>query len=385
MKKLLIYLENFLPSSQAFIINQAEGFHRFDTEIMAGKRINSAHTKSSELRVHDIRSSNTMRAGELLLKIPRLPIPSLFPPLRKADLIHAHFGKNGYVVGPLARKANKPLITTFHGFDATYDGDPKKPGGFNQVRFFSHGRREMASWAFNWSIAVSDFIKEKLLEKGFAEARIHRHYIGIDTSRFSPTATTRRKGLVVSIARFVEYKGHRLMIEALERVAKQGIDLEFAMVGQGPERDRIVELAKRKLPNVTVHENLSQDRIRELLSEAELYLHGSVTLDNGHAEAFGLANLEAQAVGTPVVAFLSGGVGEAVKDGETGFLLAERDVTGMANAIGNLLSDQALWNEFSRRAPIFVSQNFDLNRQTALLEDYYDAVLGDYKKLGNTL
>lgn len=385
MKKLLIYLENFLPSSQAFIINQAEGFHRFDTEIMAGKRINSAHTKNSGLRVHDIRSSSRMRAGELLLKVPRLPVPSLFPPVHNADLIHAHFGKNGYVVGPLARKANKPLITTFHGFDATYDGDPKKPGGFNQVRFFSHGRRQMASWPFNWSIAVSDFIKEKLLEKGFPEARIQRHYIGIDTSRFSPAATPRRKGLVVSIARFVEYKGHRLMIEALERVAKQGIDLEFAMVGQGPERDRIVELAKRKLPNVTVHENLSQDRIRELLSEAELYLHGSVTLDNGHAEAFGLANLEAQAVGTPVVAFRSGGVGEAVKDGETGFLLAERDVTGMANAIGNLLSDQALWNEFSRRAPIFVSQNFDLNRQTALLEDYYDAVLGDHKKLGNTL
>jgi len=385
MKKLLIYLENFLPSSQAFIINQAEGFHRFETEIMAGKRINSAHTKNSGLRVHEIKSSSTMRAGELLLKIPRLPVPLLFPPVHNADLIHAHFGKNGYVVGPLARKAKKPLITTFHGFDATYDGDPQKPGGFNQVRFFSHGRRQMASWPFNWSIAVSDFIREKLLEKGFPEARVYRHYIGIDTSRFSPSVAPRRKGLVVSIARFVEYKGHTLMIEALERVAKQGIALEFAMVGQGPERDRIVELAKRKLPKVTIHENLSQDRIRELLSEAELYLHGSVTLDNGHAEAFGLANLEAQAVGTPVVAFRSGGVGEAVKEGETGFLLAERDVTGMANAIGNLLSNQALWDRFSERAPIFVGQNFDLNRQTALLEDYYDTVLGEYKKVGQTI
>lgn len=385
MKKLLIYLENFLPSSQAFIINQAEGFHRFDTEIMAGKRINSAHTQNSRLHVHDIKSSSTMRTGELLLKVPRVPVPSLFPPVHNADLIHAHFGKNGYVVGPLAQRAKKPLITTFHGFDATYDGDPKKPGGFNQVRFFSHGRRQMASWPFNWSIAVSDFIREKLLEKGFPETRIHRHYIGIDTSRFTPTTTPRRKGLIVSIARFVEYKGHTLMIEALERVAKQGIDLEFAMVGQGPDRDKIVELAKRKLPNVTVHENLSQDRIRELLREAELYLHGSVTLDNGHAEAFGLANLEAQAVGTPVVAFRSGGVGEAVKEGETGFLLAERDVTGMADAIGKLLSDQTLWNEFSRRAPVFVSQNFDLNRQTALLEDYYDVVLGEYKNVGNRL
>lgn len=66
MKKLLIYLENFLPSSQAFIINQAEGFHRFETEIMAGKRINSAHTKNSGPRVtvHDNLSQN--RILELL-------------------------------------------------------------------------------------------------------------------------------------------------------------------------------------------------------------------------------------------------------------------------------------------------------------------------------
>ncbi|WP_296103462.1 hypothetical protein [uncultured Agrobacterium sp.] len=63
MKKLLIYLENFLPSSQAFIINQTEGFHRFDTERMAGKRINSAHTKNSSLRVsgHENMSQDRIR------------------------------------------------------------------------------------------------------------------------------------------------------------------------------------------------------------------------------------------------------------------------------------------------------------------------------------
>lgn len=382
MKNLLIYLESFLPPSQAFIINQARSFRRFNTEIMAGKRNSSVHGNDDRVPVHEVRASSTMRAGELLLKVPRIPVPALFPPVHKADLIHAHFGKNGYVIGPLARAARKPLVTTFHGFDATYDGDPKKPGGFNQVRFFSHGRRQMAAWPYNWSIAVSDFIRDKLLEKGFPASRIHRHYIGIDTSLFAPTTAPRRKGLVVSVARFVEYKGHSLMIEALERVAKQGVALEFAMVGQGAERDRIVELARRKLPKVTVHENLSQDRIRALLSEAELYLHGSVTLDNGHAEAFGLANLEAQAVGTPVVAFRSGGVGEAVRDGETGFLLAERDVTGMANAVGKLLSDEALWRQFSARAPEFVRENFDLDRQTMLLEDYYDTVLQDHKKLG---
>ncbi|WP_416068161.1 glycosyltransferase [Rhizobium sp. ZK1] len=377
MKNVAIYIETFLPPSQSFIINQAQSFRNYNATILAGERVSSAHTQQAKVEVQDIRSSPRMRAGELFLKIPRIGIPALFPVTKKADLIHAHFGKNGYVIGPLAQAARLPLITTFHGFDATYTGDPKGPGGFNQVRFFSHGRKQMAGWN-GWNIAVSDFIRERLLEIGFPEQRILRHYIGLDLTMFKGSPTKRRKGLVVSVARFIEYKGHRYMIEALSHAAAQGNPIEFVMVGDGPLRGEIEALARKSLPKVTIYENLSQLHIRNLLAEAELYLHGSVTLENGHAEAFGLANLEAQAVGTPVVAFRSGGVGEAVEDGATGFLVAERDTTGMSNAIGRLLSDADMWGAFSARASVMVSEKFDILHQTRLLEDHYDAVLDEF-------
>ncbi len=379
MKNVLIYVETFLPASQAFIVNQVKSFKRFDSEIMAGKRTSTVHDTTGRVKISSIRESASMRAGELLLKVPRLAVPALFPPLSRADLVHAHFGKNGYVIAPLAKAAGLPLVTTFHGFDATYQGDPKTPGGFNQVRFFAGGRQELAR-SNTWNIAVSDFITDKLLALGFPRERIYRHYIGIDTSLFQVPSKPRRKGLVVSIARFVEYKGHKLMIEALAKVAAQGIPVEFAMVGQGPLRDEMEVMARKLLPKVTMFENLTQAQIRDLLCEAEIYVHGSVTLANGHAEAFGLANLEAEAVGTPVVAFRSGGVGEAIEDGATGFLVAERDITGMADAIGKLLTNPELWASFSRRAPVMVSTRFDITRQTGLLEDYYGTVIDAYKK-----
>ncbi len=152
------------------------------------------------------------------------------------------------------------------------------------------------------------------------------------------------------------------------------------MIGDGPLREEMEAYARRLLPKVTVHRRLTQNDIRAELGQAQIYLHGSVTLDNGHAEAFGIANLEAQAVGTPVVAFRSGGVGEAVEDGRTGLLADERDVAGMADALGSLLGDPDRWNAFHRRAPAWVQERFDIVRQTALLEDYYDRVIADYHR-----
>lgn len=380
-RKVLYYVERYLPPSQAFVAQQALALTRYQPAILAGSTMKSASADLLTCPVHDIRRSPVSKVAELAMKVARVPLPVLLPPLRDADVIHAHFGKNGYVMGPLAAAAKRPLVTTFHGFDATYQGDPKAPGGFNSVRFFSKGRREMAGWN-SWNVAVSDFVRDRLIDLGFPASRILRHYIGVDTQLFAPRTTPRRAGRVVSIARFVEYKGHRHMIEALRRVVEGGLDVEFVMVGQGPLRAEMEALARRVLPKVTVHDQLSQEQIRDLLSEAQVYLHGSVTLENGHAEAMGIANLEAEALGTPVVAFRSGGVGEAVEDGVSGYLLAERDVEGMAQAVSRLLQDPAQWAAFSARAAQLVPERFDIHRQARLLEDYYDEVTDRFGRGG---
>ncbi|MCT8002098.1 glycosyltransferase [Sphingomonas sanguinis] len=378
-RRVAIFVERFLPPSQAFVLAQARGYERYSPEFLVGKRMGEGHGGESDLPVHVIANSPLMKAGSLLLKIPRVAVPGLFPPLARADLIHAHFGKNGYVLSPLARALGKPLVTTFHGFDATYRGDPKKPGGFNQVRFFAKGRAQMAR-AGGYHIAVSDFIRDRLLDLGYPSTSIHRHYIGVDRGLFRPDPRPRIPGRVVSIARFVEYKGYRYMIDALARVAAQGIPVDYVMIGDGPEAAATLAHARASLPRVTHHPRLSQEAIRDELGQAQLYLHGSVTLDNGHAEAFGIANLEAQAVGTPVVAFRSGGVGEAVEQGRTGLLAEERDVAAMADAVASLLSDGERWRSFHERAPEWVAERFDLMAQTRQLEDYYDRVLDDYRR-----
>jgi glycosyltransferase involved in cell wall biosynthesis len=186
---------------------------------------------------------------------------------------------------------------------------------------------------------------------------------------------SRRRNRVVSIARFVDYKGHRLMIDALAEAAPfLGTPVEFVMVGEGPLRQEIEAYAKARVPEARALDRLSQEEIVDLLAGARLYLHGSVTLANGHAEALGLANLEAQAVGTPVVAFDSGGVAEAMERDRTGIAVPERDVKAMAAAIVSLMTDDARWNAFSAAANEMVPRRFSITAQTAGLEDLYDEV-----------
>jgi glycosyltransferase involved in cell wall biosynthesis len=207
---------------------------------------------------------------------------------------------------------------------------------------------------------------------------VFRHYIGIDTDQFRTSPVERQPGRIVSVARFVEYKGHRFIIDALAEVQQAGIAFEYIMVGQGPLRDEVERYAQKRVARVRVIDKLSQPAIAELLATARIYVHGSVTLENGHAEAFGLANLEAQAVGTPVVAFRSGGVAEAMIDGETGNAVPERDTKAMAAAIAALLTDDAQWLSYSRNAAKMVTSHFDIRTQARLLEDYYDSVIAQH-------
>ena len=373
-RHVLYYVDRYLPASQSFVAQQAKALTRYVPEILAGRLVDSPSRGIGSFALHDISGSYAMRAGELAVKLVRLPVPSAFPAVRQTDLVHAHFGKNGYVIGPLALAAGKPLVTTFHGFDATYDGSARAAGGFNQARFFGRGRREMAGWN-SWTIAVSDFVADRLKAIGFPEDRVFRHYIGLDTELFRPRDLERCPCRVVSVARFVEYKGHRLMIDALAEVAAGGIPVEFVMVGQGPLRPQIESYARKRLAQVQVLEKLSQQEIADLLATARVYLHGSVALGNGHAEAFGIANLEAQAVGTPVVAFRSGGVAEAMIEGRTGDAVAERDVHAMAAAVAALLTDDTKWQSYSKTAAAMVAMQFDIRDQARLLEDFYDSVI----------
>jgi glycosyltransferase involved in cell wall biosynthesis len=123
----------------------------------------------------------------------------------------------------------------------------------------------------------------------------------------------------LSLGRLVPYKRVDLLVEAFRLQPKQ----ELWVIGDGPERSR---LQKNPLPNVRFLGRQPQREVTEALRTAKALLFPA-------EEDFGLVPVEAQAVGTPVIAYARGGGAESVVDGVTGVLFHEQTVGALRDAM----------------------------------------------------
>jgi|SRR3989338_7091420 len=150
------------------------------------------------------------------------------------------------------------------------------------------------------------------------------------------------KKVLLSVSRLAEGKGFPHLINALPEILKKNPHLVWFIIGDGPKRDIIIKLIReRNLQNIVrfvgevPHPNL----------HAYYYLADLFVLlthpDEGREEGLGLVFLEAAAAGLPIVAGRSGGVEEAVLDGQTGLIVEATNQSEVIKAISSLLSGKA--------------------------------------------
>jgi phosphatidylinositol alpha-1,6-mannosyltransferase len=151
----------------------------------------------------------------------------------------------------------------------------------------------------------------------------------------------------LTVARLEPYKGIDTALRAVARVRKEGIDLHYAIVGVGKKRDTYRKLAEslRIADAVRFVGPVPDADLPALYNAAEVYLGVSRTDKRVQVEGFGVALAEAAACGLPVIAGRSGGLAEAVHDGETGLVVDPDDAEGVVTALGRVLADQL----FARR------------------------------------
>ena len=160
------------------------------------------------------------------------------PALRRAiqhlepALIHAHFGVDGAYILPVATSLEVPLIITFHGFDATIKDDYARKSYYG-FRLYLR-RRERLKQRARLFIAVSKFVKGKLVERGFPEDKIIVHYVGVDTDRFNPNPHLRREPVILFVGRLSEEKGCEHLISVVAKVQEVVRDVKMVVIGSGP-------------------------------------------------------------------------------------------------------------------------------------------------------
>jgi len=162
----------------------------------------------------------------------------------------------------------------------------------------------------------------------------------IDLGRFVPGKPVGDYHLVVS--ELMPHKRINVAIDAFNRLRRP-----LVVVGDGPDARRLRRMAG---PTVSFEGRVPDDRVAELLESCRALV---VTA----TEEFGIAAVEAQAAGRPVVALAQGGARETVQDGETGILVDPEDPAAVAEALTALLLDpdhaRALGEAGARRAQDF--------------------------------
>jgi colanic acid/amylovoran biosynthesis glycosyltransferase len=181
----------------------------------------------------------------------------------------------------------------------------------------------------------------------------------------------------MTTGRLVEKKGIRYAVEAAARLKRDGVDLQYDIVGEGPERLMLESLAQSLGLGTSIifHGAKAHDVIQPMLANAHLFIAPSVTASDSNADAPINTLKEAMATGVPVVSTVSGGIPELVDDGESGFLAPERDANGLYRRILDALDAPTSWPVIAERAKATVNNRFDLSRTTDSLIRIYEKAL----------
>jgi colanic acid/amylovoran biosynthesis glycosyltransferase len=188
-------------------------------------------------------------------------------------------------------------------------------------------------------IAASEFMNQKICDLGCPRDNISVAHCGVDPQRFRPS--TREPGLIAAVGRLVEVKAPHLTIRAFAKVRRKHPGARLEVVGDGDLRALCESTIKDcgLEDAVVMHGARPTAFCADLMSRASIFVQHSVTAENGDTEGLGVSLLEAMASAVPVVATRHNGFIETVVHGETGFLVEEHDIDGMAAAIDTLLDN----------------------------------------------
>lgn len=295
-------------------------------------------------------------------------------------LLHAHTGVSGAHALPLVRRLGVPFVVTFHGYDATAS-DAELGRWARRGRVFLRRREAMKLEAARL-IAVSRFIGDLLLEKGWPSERLVVHYMGVDTELFAPDPAAAplaaREPVVFFAGRLIEKKGLEYLIDAMRVVRERVPGARVVIAGHGARLAGLQALASDARARVDFIGRVTADEVRGWMARAQLYCMPSVRAADGDGEGLPTALIEAMACGLPVVATVHAGIPEAVVHGETGLLAPERDPTALAAHLVTLLTDPALRERMAAAARQRVLEHFDHRRQAASLAAIYDEVRSEH-------
>jgi glycosyltransferase involved in cell wall biosynthesis len=257
----------------------------------------------------------------------------------RPDLVHTHTAKAGALGRLAARLAGVPTIVhTFHGHVLDGYFPPTLSRIFLQIE------RALARIT-DRILTVSPQVRQDLLARGVGRPdQVEVVPVGLDLARFlhGPASPARLRdrlaipagaSLLGIVGRLVAIKDHPTLFQALALLQSQGPSSHLIVVGDGERRQALTRLAQDLGLASRIHFLGWRTDLEAILGELDVVICCS------RNEGTPVALIEAMAAGVPVLATDVGGVGDLIRQGETGWLVPPGDPPALSRAIRDLLAD----------------------------------------------
>ena len=281
----------------------------------------------------------------------------------RPDIVHAHWWVPG---GWIAASADVPFVVTSHGSD---------------VRMLAHSglARRVAGGVYRRAAAattVSAFLARDL-ERAmpFLAGRVRVTPMPVDTARFAVGAAAPPRAQpprILYAGNLLESKGVADLVDAYALLRQRGVACRLKLLGEGPALPALRARAER----LGLLDQIDWSRfVPQTAMPAE---YGAATVSvlptRGNEEGLGLSLVESLLCGCAVVGTPAGGIPEVIADGETGLLARSSDPASLADAIGRMLTDDALRARLTEQGAAQVRRTYSVAAATARFLELYDDV-----------
>jgi glycosyltransferase involved in cell wall biosynthesis len=283
------------------------------------------------------------------------------------DVVHAFWPIPQGVLGLAAKRASGvPLVSTFFGVELTWM-ERQFPFLAPMLRAIVRGSDAVT--------AISTYTAERL-ERVAPGVRTEVIPFGAAVDAAPSLPRERPAGSrpeLLFMGRLVERKGVHLLLEALSLLPAGRRPL-LRVVGDGPERARLEEMAGRLGVDVVFHGFVSNEEKAERLAGCDAFVLPAVIDAKGDTEGLGVVLLEAMTYGKPVIASAAGGIVDIVRDGRNGFLVPPGDANALAAAISACVENPVRARELGARGLVDVEERFSWDVIAERLAALYTSV-----------
>ncbi len=268
----------------------------------------------------------------------------------QVDVVLAEYGPTAVSVMEACSKSSVPLVTQFHGYDASRR---------SVVNYY----RESYARLFRVSssvIAVSKEMYRNLEGLGCDPAKLYHNACGAELPEGLVASPQSSEQKIVMVGRLVEKKAPFLSILAFSKVVKAYDTATLEILGDGLLMDACQQLCEALgiKDQVTFHGACSHEFVLKSLASARCFIQHSVTAVDGDTEGTPVGVLEAMGLGLPVVSTRHAGIKDIIEEGRTGFLVDEYDWRAMAECMLVLARDADLAQHVGELARATVVENW---------------------------